>query len=205
MSELNHEREEVPFPDPLNPRPPAPAFVQPTPPTAVNAPTPTTGNAPEKLQLPQTVEELFAMLPPEQKQQWLSQMAGVGTPIMPPAHAVPSTPTVDPNVDRQAALSPAVAAFQQMMNESTTLVGAGAGDLTGAQLLEIIKAAQAMPFDRIMTAASLVVDLAGMLEADSRKVGRPIPFTLALQSIHRVSGILLERPHALAELASIFS
>jgi len=73
-----------------------------------------------------------------------------------------------------------------------------------AELSSLVKQAKSMPYDRLMTGAEMVVELAQMMVVDCTSAGHPIDFPTALRAIHKISGVLSEDPVVFAQIATLF-
>lgn len=150
-----------------------------------------------------------AVPPPMAFQTAAAPVAQAPAALMPPpieaidprllAGAVPVSDHGEPSPGANGPSSPAAAAFQSLLQEN-----AATYEWTAEKLFELIRNARDLPYDRLMTGAEMVVELATMLVADAARAGKPIDFGTALRSIHRISGMLSQRPNEFAALTTMF-
>lgn len=110
-----------------------------------------------------------------------------------------AVPVADHGVPSTGAFGPSADAFRSLLQEHAAI-----SEWTPEKLLELIRQARDLPYQRLMSGAELVIELAKLLVADSAKHGQPIDFATALRSIHRISGMLSQHPNEFAALATIF-
>lgn len=175
-------REDVPFPNPLAPRIPPPQFNPITAPLTAGPPSPHDDGTP-MAPLPSTPSAAPTMTLPsveqmQQLQQFLAMMQAM------PQQAAQSAPAPTP--------APAPASVEQR-----PVAGA-------ATLLQLLKAARVMPYERMIDAAELVVKLADGLSRQSAAEGHPVTFNEALLSIHKISGLLANDPSSFAQVVTAF-
>jgi hypothetical protein len=178
-------REDVPFPNPLAPRIPPPQFnprselaINPGPPSPHDDGTPM---AP----LPSTPSAAPAMTLPtvEQMQQFMAMFAAMQPQVTPP-------PGLTASIAPTPAPAPAAVEQRPVANAAT--------------LLQLLKAARVMPYERMIDAAELVVKLADGLSRQSAAEGHPVTFNEALLSIHKISGLLANDPSSFAQVVTAF-
>lgn len=117
-----------------------------------------------------------------------------------------ASPPTDHGLPYSGAFGPSTSDLEAILREPGPSYSGlnGINEWTPEKLLELIRQARDLPYQRLMGGAELIVELAKILVADSAKHGQPIDFATALRSIHRISGMLSQRPDEFAALTTMF-